>query len=89
MRSEAFGATDAIDRVQTGVRVERRLLKVLKAVAELRDLALGDLLEEQVRDTFAGRRTFSDLALAQAAELMRIYGLDLDPVPGIGTEERI
>ena len=68
------------DRVQTGVRMERRMVKVLKAVAELRDLALGELLEELVRDAFAGRRTFSSLALAQVGELTRIYGLD--PAPG-------
>jgi hypothetical protein len=64
------------DRVQTGVRMERRLVKVLKAVAELRDLALGELLEELVRDAFAGRQTFSAPALAQVGELARIYGLD-------------
>ena len=64
------------DRVQTGVRMERRLVKVLKAVAELRDLALGELLEELVRDAFAGRQTFTIPALAQVGELARIYGLD-------------
>jgi hypothetical protein len=65
-----------VDRVQTGVRMERRMVKVLKAVAELRDLALGELLEELVRDAFAGRQTFSVPALAQVGELARIYGLD-------------
>jgi len=64
------------DRVQTGVRMERRLVKVLKAIAELRDLALGELLEELVRDAFAGRPSFSDTTLAQTAELMRIYGME-------------
>ena len=34
-----------IERMQTGVRMEKRLLKVLKAVAELKDMSLGDLLE--------------------------------------------
>ena len=32
-----------VERVQTGVRIEKRLLKVLKAFAELKDLTLGDL----------------------------------------------
>jgi hypothetical protein len=68
------------DRVQTGVRMERRLVKVLKAVAELRDLALGELLEELVRDAFTGRQTFSVAALAQVGELARIYGLDPEAV---------
>jgi predicted DNA-binding ribbon-helix-helix protein len=34
-----------IERVQTGVRLEKRLLKVLKGLAEYLDLSLGDLLE--------------------------------------------
>src|SRR5208283_4814902 len=32
-----------VERVQTGVRMEKRLLKVLKGLAELKDLTLGDL----------------------------------------------
>ena len=55
MRSNTVQVADRIKRVQTGVRMERRMVKVLKAVAELRDLALGELLEELVRDAFAGR----------------------------------
>jgi predicted DNA-binding ribbon-helix-helix protein len=66
------------DRVQTGVRMERRLVKVLKAVAELRDLSLGELLEDLVRDAFRGRKPFAEPALTQIAELMRIYGFRLD-----------
>jgi len=76
MRSKATGATDAVDRVQTGVRMERRMVKVLKAVAELRDLALGELLEELVRDAFAGRHPFEESALPSIRELARIFGLE-------------
>jgi hypothetical protein len=68
------------DRVQTGVRMERRLVKVLKAVAELRDLALGELLEELVRDAFAGRQYFQESALPSIRELARIYGLDHEAI---------
>ncbi len=71
---------DGKERVQTGVRLERRLVKVLKALAELYDLSLGEFLEDLVRDAFAGRQPFSDVALAQAAELMRIYGLDPEAI---------
>jgi len=66
---------DGKDRVQTGVRLEKRLVKVLKALAELYDLSLGEFLEDLVRDAFAGHQPLSDVALGQAAELMRIYGL--------------
>jgi predicted DNA-binding ribbon-helix-helix protein len=65
-------------RVQTGVRMEKRLVKVLKALAELRDLSLGDLLEYIVRAGFAGEEPFSPEEVRQITELTRIYGLDLD-----------
>jgi hypothetical protein len=64
-----------LERVQTGVRMEKRLVKVCKALAQLHDLSLGEFLENLVHDAFAGRQPFSEAALAQAAELMRIYGL--------------
>jgi len=63
-------------RDQTGVRMERRLVKVLKAVAELRDLSLGELLEELVQDAFSGRQYFEESTLPSIRELARIYGLD-------------
>ena len=64
-------------RVQTGVRMEKRLVKVLKALAELRDLSLGDLLEYIVRAGFAGEEPFNAEEVRQITELTRIYGLDL------------
>jgi hypothetical protein len=67
-----------IERVQTGVRMEKRLVKVLKALAELFDLSLGDLLEGIVLHAFEGRAPFSAESLLRIAELKRIYGLDLD-----------
>jgi len=76
MRSSAVRVADRIERVQTGVRMEKRMVKVLKAVAEFYDLSLGELLENLVLSTFAGRSLFSDPALALVSELARIYGLD-------------
>jgi hypothetical protein len=67
-----------IERVQTGVRMEKRLVKVLKALAELYDMSLGDLLEGIVLHAFDGRVPFEAASLARIAELKRIYGLDLD-----------
>ena len=72
------GQRIAVERVQTGVRMEKRLLKVLKAFAELKDLTLGDLLEGIVLHAFDGKAPFSAESLNQIAELKRIYGLDLD-----------
>lgn len=72
------GPALAVERVQTGVRLEKRLLKVLKALAELHDLSLGDLLEGIVLHAFEGKAPFSPKTLCKIAELVRIYELDLD-----------
>ena len=66
-----------IERVQTGVRLEKRLLKVLKALAELKDMSLGDLLEGIVLHAFEGKCAFSGETLAQIESLKTVYGLDL------------
>ena len=66
-----------VERVQTGVRIEKRLLKVLKGFAELKDLTLGDLLEGVILHAFEGKTPFSKESLAQIAELRKIYGLTL------------
>jgi hypothetical protein len=66
-----------IERVQTGIRVEKRLLKVLKALAELKDLSVGDLLEGVLLHAFEGKTAFSKETLAQIAELKKIYRLTL------------
>jgi hypothetical protein len=66
-----------IERVQTGVRMERRTVKVLKALAEYLDLSLGDLLEGIVLHAFEGKSAFSGETLKQIARLKDVYGLDL------------
>lgn len=68
----------AVERVQTGVRLEKRLLKVLKALAEYHDLSLGDLLEGIVLHAFEGKSPFDAKAQARIREMKRIYHLDLD-----------
>jgi predicted DNA-binding ribbon-helix-helix protein len=87
-RRRVTSEPNPIDRVQTGIRLERRLVKVLKALAEYYDLPLGELIEDLVVSTFAGRRPFSAAALARAAEFMKLYGLDLDSMPGASVEDR-
>ena len=67
-----------IERVQTGVRMEKRLLKVLKAFAEYHDLTLGDLLEGIVLHAFEGKCPFGKENLKLIAGFKRIYKLDLD-----------
>ena len=67
-----------VERVQTGVRMEKRLVKVLKGLAEVHDMTLGDLLEGIVLHAFEGKAPFGRESLQKIAELKKIYGLDLD-----------
>ena len=76
--NEEGAARFTVERIQTGVRMEKRLVKVLKALAELLDMSLGDLLEGIVLHAFDGRTPFSEDSLRRIADLKRIYGLELD-----------
>ena len=67
-----------VERAQTGVRMERRLLKVLKALAEYKNMTLGDLLEGIVLHAFDGKSPFTAETLRKIGELKSVYGLDLD-----------
>jgi hypothetical protein len=67
-----------VERVQTGVRMEKRLLKVLRALADYHDLALGDLLEGIVLHAFDGKSPFSRTGMQRIKDLKRFYGLDLE-----------
>lgn len=67
-----------VERVQTGVKIEKRLLKVLKGLAEYHDMTLGDLLEGIVLHAFDGKAPFEKPTLERIAQLKKIYALDLD-----------
>jgi hypothetical protein len=66
-----------IIRTQTGVRLEARLLKVMKALATDLDLSLGDLLEGIVLHAFENKAPFSPATLKKIQALKGVYGLDL------------
>src|SRR3954468_19105250 len=66
-----------IERVQTGVRLEKRLLKVLKGLAEYLDLSLGDLLEVITLHALENKPPFKSATLEKIADLRKIYELDL------------
>jgi predicted DNA-binding ribbon-helix-helix protein len=75
--SEASRIT--VERVQTGVRIEKRMLKVLKALAAYWDMSLGDLLEGIVLHAFEGKCAFSNEDTLQRIEtLKQIYDMDYD-----------
>ena len=66
-----------VDRVQTGLRIDRTVLKVLKGLAEYLDLSLGDLVEGIALHAFEGRTPFSAETLAKVGQLREVYGLTL------------
>jgi len=66
-----------VERVQTGVRMEKRILLVLKAIAGAHDMSLGDLLEGIVLHAFEGKQPFKGASLTRIATLKEAFGLDL------------
>jgi hypothetical protein len=68
----------SIERIQTGMRIEKRMVKVLKALAEYLDITLGDLIEGIVLHAFDGKVPFSEPTLQKVKELKKVYDLELD-----------
>lgn len=66
-----------VERVQTGLRLEKRLLKVLKGVAEYHDLYVGDLLEGLCLHAFENKPPFAPATLERIRLLKEVYHLDL------------
>ena len=66
-----------IERVQTGVRIEKNTLKVLKALAAHLEIGLGDLIEGVALHAFEGKAPFKPSTLAKIKQLRGVYGLTL------------
>jgi hypothetical protein len=77
-----------VERVQTGVRLEKRMLKVLKAVAEQKDMTLGDLLEGIVLHAFEGKTPFSTQTLKEIEQFKSLYGITLKASDSHNLKER-
>ena len=76
-----------IERVQLGVRMEKRLVKVLKGLAEFEGVTLGQLLEKIVLHSFQpapghegelAASPHGTRALDAVTDLKRVYGMDYD-----------
>ena len=78
MTESKHGPKIKVTRVQTGVRIEQRMLKVLKALAEYFDISLGDLLEGIVLHAFEGKSPFDQETLEHIQALKQIYQMDYD-----------
>jgi hypothetical protein len=66
-----------VDRVQTGLRIERGVLKVLKGLAAYLDLSLGELIEGIVLHSFEGKAPFGPATIEVIEQLKAVYGLTL------------
>jgi hypothetical protein len=77
-----------VERVQTGVRLEKRLLKVLNSVAELKDMSLGDLLEGVVLHALEGKAPFSPQTLKEIDQLKSLCGMTLKAADSHHLKER-
>jgi hypothetical protein len=64
------------ERVQIGARLEKRMVKVLKGLAEYLDMSLGDLLEGIVLHAFESKPPFSEETLKRIEQLKAVYGMD-------------
>lgn len=70
-------AKKKVERIQTGVRIEKRTLQVLKAIAAKHDMGLGDLIEGIVLHSFEGKSPFDPETLAFIEQMRTAFGLDL------------
>ena len=70
-------SNQVVERVQTGVRIEKSILKVTKALAEYLDLSLGDLLEGVLLHAFEGKVPFEAATLERIDKLRAVYDLAL------------
>ncbi|MEV0199164.1 hypothetical protein [Nonomuraea sp. NPDC050691] len=66
-----------VERAQTGLRIERSLLKVLKGLAEYLDMSLGDLVEGVALHAFEGKAPFSPETIEKIEQLKAVYGMTL------------
>ncbi|MBC7805697.1 MAG: hypothetical protein H7145_06050 [Akkermansiaceae bacterium] len=81
--SARIGGT--VERVQIGARMEKRMVQVLKGLAEFKDMTLGELLEEIVLHSFEpvpgheGQQCASPhsaRSLQAIADLKKVYGME-------------
>ena len=78
MSDDNTGKKIKIERVQLGVRMEKRLVKVLKAMAEYHDMSLGDLMEGIILYSLEGNSPFSTSTINRINQIKEIYGMDYD-----------
>ena len=77
-----------IERVQTGVRIEKKILKIMKGLAEYHDVSLGDLIEGVMLHAFEGKAPFGKESRRLIADLRKHYALELHASDAHKLEEK-
>jgi hypothetical protein len=80
--SLASSNAQRVDRKLVGIRIEPRLVKVMKAISELHDCALGELIEQVFWASMNGGNFFAEKGKISAEtrnrleSLKSVYGVD-------------
>ena len=77
MKKQKAGSPKRVERVQIGARMEKRLVKVLRGLADYLDLSLGDLLEGITLHALEGKAPFSEETLGHIKRFKTVHGLNL------------
>jgi hypothetical protein len=77
-----------VERTQTGIRIEKRLLKVLKGLAAYHEISLGYLIEGICLHAFEGQSPFNTKSIKKIKEIKQVYGLDLTAADSHQLDER-
>jgi hypothetical protein len=64
------------------------MLKVLKAIAEQKDMTLGDLLEGIVLHAFEGKAPFTPQTLKEIEQFKTLYGMTLKAADSHNLKEK-
>ena len=76
-----------IERVQTGLRLEKRILKVVKGLAEHLDMSAAEVVEGVLLHAFEGKAPFSAETLDAIAAFKTLYGCELAALDSHRLEE--
>lgn len=80
-------AMKKIERMQTGLRLEKRMVKVLKGTAEYLDMSMSELVECMALHAFDGKVVFAEETRAKVRALRDVYGMSLTSEDAHGLEE--
>lgn len=68
----------AVERIQTGIRLEKRLVKVLKGLAEHQDMTLGEIIELITIHALEREHAFAADSIPLVKKIKDVYGMDYD-----------